>query len=203
MYDNFAQLYKLKDRITEYETTSPAIKFYQQEVLRFISIAGTLKANNLEQNTQNIDSRYFSHILARSLLENFFTLIYLFDKNDKREERFNEILNGFKQDYIKLYNEAELPYKENLTSPQQWNELQKGKDIKSMLDAVRNENGERLGYLYFVFRITSFDVHGKNLPVFLDQSFTSSKNFPVLYLDKVFNLIVSEYLEIWQKLESE
>ncbi|MCP5775989.1 hypothetical protein NL389_39795, partial [Klebsiella pneumoniae] len=67
MNDKFEQLYEKKSIIHQYNTTNCAIEFYQQEVLRFLSIAGTLKENGLSNNPQSVDARYFSHILTRSL----------------------------------------------------------------------------------------------------------------------------------------
>ncbi|QZM11792.1 hypothetical protein ABVS_1093 [Acinetobacter lwoffii] len=204
MNDKFEQLYEKKSIIHQYNTTNCAIEFYQQEVLRFLSIAGTLKENGLSNNPQSVDARYFSHILTRSLIENFFIMIYVFDSVNDSETRFNEILNGFKQDYLKLYNESELPFKEELAIPQSdWKDLKKPKDVKSILNAVKNENEEKLGYLYFVYRITSFDTHGKNLLVFLQQSFenTSNLNFPILDINNILNLIANEYIAIWQQIE--
>ena len=65
-----------------------------------------------------------------------------------------------------------------------------------MLDTIMNDMRDRLGYLYFVYRVTSFDVYRKSLKVFLDQIFETNTKFPILDINKVFNLIASEYLEI-------
>ena len=84
--------------------------FFAQEVLRFHSIAGTLLENDfsLDENS-SVDERYLTHILSRSLLENYFTVIYLFDDFSKTASRYEELKNSFREDYRKLLNEPEGP----------------------------------------------------------------------------------------------
>lgn len=46
-------------------------------------------------------------------------MIYTFDCKDKGEERFNKILDCFRSDYLRLYNEPQLPCKNMLFIPLQ------------------------------------------------------------------------------------
>jgi hypothetical protein len=173
------------------------------EVLRFNSVAGTV-LQSLPSPQQNIDSRIITHILARSLFENYFWLLYIFDDPSTISQRFNELLNDFKIQYNKLYNEPLLPHKDKLKTPDpSWASLPKSKDINSMLAALRNDCGDRLSYLYFVYRITSFDTHGKSLKPLFDESFNKDCNFPVLDLPKAFDLIANQYLVIWKIISPE
>jgi len=181
-------------------TTNSAEKYFVSEVLRFLSIAGTI-IQSFPDPKQNMDSRILTHILTRSLLENYFWLLYIFDDPTTTTQKFNELLNDFKIQYTKLYNEVELPHKNLIEAPDaSWAALNKPKDIKSMLDSLRNDYGGRLGYLYFVYRIASFDTHGKSLKPLFDESFKKDCNFPVLDLPKVFDLIANQYLVIWQTM---
>jgi len=175
--------------------------FFGQEVLRFHSIAGSLlKSINLTKSA-GIDERYISHILARSLLENFFWLIYLFDDASKKEERYERLINSFKRDYYKLMNEPLLMNKNQLEPAEQvWSSIKNRLDVNSMLAQITNDHGERLNYLYFIYRIASFDTHGKNLSNIFQTTFGKAGNFPLLDLNYAFDLIANEYLVILQDL---
>jgi hypothetical protein len=73
-----------------------------------------------------------------------------------------ELKNSFKKDYHKLLNEPRLPRKNELEpADPSWANLPRGLDVNSMLAQVKNDYGHRLNYLYFVYRIASFDTHGK------------------------------------------
>ncbi len=69
--DHFQLLNSRLDRFRVLGSQPGPIGFLGQEALRFHSIAGTLKANGMVGNSSD-DERYISHILARSLIENFF-----------------------------------------------------------------------------------------------------------------------------------
>lgn len=186
--------------IKQHVPASGAEKYFVSEVLRFNSVTGTV-LQNFPSPQQNIDSRIITHILARSLFENYFWLLYIFDDPSAISQRFDELLNDFKIQYNKLYNEPLLPHKVKLEAPDaSWASLPKAKDINSMLAALKNDYGDRLNYLYFVYRITSFDTHGKSLKPLFDESFNKDCNFPVLDLPKVFDLIANQYLVIWQTI---
>ena len=146
--------------------------FFGQEVLRFHSIAGTLIKNFDCGKGVSVDERYITHILARSLMENYFWLIYIYDDQAKKSERYNNMVDSFKRDYGKLINEPQLPSKDQLEpADSSWSSLPRAMDVNSMLSQVTNDYGDRLNYLYFVYRITSFDTHGKNLRERATRSF--------------------------------
>ena len=202
MSHSFKELENLIPKVRSFNPSISYKTFLKQEILRFYSISGTLKANfsNIETN---VDERIFSHILIRSIIENFFRIMYIFDDESKSENRFNEILNGFKKDYAKMYNEPLLPNKNLLEEPDSnWSSLDSPLDIKSMLAKLVNTYGDKLDYLYFMYRITSFDTHGTNLSIFLETAFNKRSNFPVLKLDKLLEIISNFYLYIWNGIES-
>ena len=107
---------QLKSELEAYRSLSSRgghLGFFGQEVLRFHSIAGTLVEGcdfRLDESASN-DERYFTHILVRSLLENYFWTIYLFDNPAQSSHRYEELKNSFKRDYVKLLNENHLPHK--------------------------------------------------------------------------------------------
>ena len=73
--------------------------------------------------------------------------------------------------------------------------MQGGLDVKSMIAQVRNDQGQRLDYLYFIYRILSFDTHGKSLKNIITSALGgANQNFPVLDLESVFDLIANQYL---------
>ena len=70
-----------------------------------------------------------------------------------------------------------------------------------MLTALMNNHGDRLNYIYFVYRISSFDTHGNSLEVLFKASFNKAPcNFPTLDMEKVTELIANEYLGIWDRI---
>ena len=48
-------------------------------------------------------------------------------------------------------------------------------NVNDMLTQVRNVHGDRLNYLYFVYRIASFDTHGKSLGTIFEAVFAFSR----------------------------
>ena len=186
--------------IKQHEPAGSAERYFVSDVLRFNSIAGTI-LQSFPSPQKNIDSRIITHILARSLLENYFWLLYIFDNPAAATQRFEELLNDFKIQYNKLYNEPLLPNKDQLEPPDaSWASLPKPKDINSMLAALKNDYSDKLNYLYFVYRVTSFDTHGKSLKPLFDESFKKDCNFPVLDLQKAFDLIANQYLVVWHTI---
>lgn len=178
--------------------------FFAQEVLRFHSIAGTLLENDfsLDENS-SVDERYLTHILSRSLLENYFTVIYLFDDFSKTASRYEELKNSFREDYRKLLNEPQLPHKNELEpADPTWKNLPGLPDVRSMLAQVKNDYGDRLDYLYFVYRITSFDTHGKSLGTIFESVFGKTCNFPVLRIKYALEVIANQYLAVLNDLRS-
>lgn len=197
MTDYFRQLENRLPALRSLSSCSGVKGFFGQEALRFHSIGGTLLSNFSLDTTASVDERYITHILARSLLENYFWLIYLFDDPAQAEVRYQQLTNSFKRDYLKLMNEDQLPHKDELEpADRAWATLQRAPDVNSMLAQVTNDYGDRLNYLYFIYRITSFDTHGKNLGTILQTVFGKICNFPVLDLKLAIELIANQYLVI-------
>lgn len=197
---------QLKNNLETYRSLSSRgghVGFFGQEVLRFHSIAGTLVEGcdfRLDESASN-DERYFTHILVRSLLENCFWIIYLFDDPSKSSVRYDELQNSFKRDYAKLLNENQLPHKDQLEpADPSWSSLPKALDVNSMLAQSTNDYGDRLSYLYFVYRITSFDTHGKSLAAIFQDVFGKICNFPVLKIGYAIELMANQYLVVLQEL---
>lgn len=193
----------LHSQISRFEAISGAggpIGLLGQEALRFRSIAGTLKENGMLGNS-SVDQRYITHILARSLIENFFWITYIFDDAAQRQTRYSELVNSFKKEYLKLHNE-QLTINSSLTHPDPtWNQLPKAPDVRTMLVRLRNADGNKLDYLYPIYRITSFDTHGKSLNNVVSSALGGTlPNFPVLNLERGFDIIANQYLYTLQEL---
>ena len=58
----------------------------------------------------------------------------------------------------------------------------------------------RLNYLYFVYRVASFDTHGKNLGMDLEDVFGKKSNFPVLRIRYAIELVANQYLVVLNEL---
>jgi hypothetical protein len=203
MTEYFTQLHNEFHRIQGHNPINEHDRFFIQEVIRFHSIAGTINTSFNKTET-NIDGRIMSHILIRPLIENYFRILYIYDNDSESECKFNKLLNGFKKEYIKLYNEPELPDKDKMNTPDDsWRILASPLDLKSMLATLRNTDNVRLSFIYFIYRVSSFDTHGNSLEVFFNAAFNTSCNFSCLDIEKVINLISNEYLIIWNKLNSE
>jgi len=188
--------------------------FLGQEILRFTTIAGTLLGNMkpdgqfVLDDSASVDERYITHPLIRSLLENFFKIIYIFDDSESESERFEKAVNGFKEDYRKLFNDLNQDawkdfmdkYHDSLQTPNSaWTKLSRLKNINDMLNELRNNDGNKLQYLYPLYRITSFDTHGNSLNVFFEETFDVSCNFPIIDIKFALNLMASEYFELLEK----
>ena len=202
----------LKNLATEIQNLAPITdhdKFFKEEALRFISIGGTIEASFPNVDT-SIDERIISHILIRSVIENFFKIVYIFEDSEDSEDcaqsavRFDALLNGFKKDYTKLLNEPDLPMKDKLEpADSAWANLPSPMDLRSMMTQIRNEQGTKLDYIYFIYRISSFDTHGNSLKSLFDASFNKQCNFPFLKIDPVLKLIADQYLVIFNRIKQE
>lgn len=73
-------------------------------------------------------------------------------------------------------------------------------DVNSLLAQVRNDHGDRLNYLYFIYRVTSFDTHGKNLDAIFQEAFGKQANFPVLDIGYAVQLVANQYLVTLEQL---
>ena len=160
-------------------------------------MAGTLLAS-FDNLDNDIEQRRFAQIILRSLLENFYWILYIYDDNAKRDARFEEYLDGFKIQYRKLLADSNLPRKNELEpADPAWSSLKNPMDLNSVLAQVRNAYGNRLDHLYFTYRITSFDTHGKSLQSLFKESFGAPCDFPHLKVQKVVDLMAGEYLFVW------
>lgn len=179
--------------------------FFAQEALRFRSMGGTLL--NVPEFKLNeaatADERHITHTLTRSFLENYFWVLYIFDKPDEKQARYDEMLNSFRRDYAKMYSEPQLPSKNQLQVPDSgWSQHKRALDVKSMLAQIRNGSGERLDFLYFTYRIASFDTHGRNLGTIGRSVFGTGAYFPVLKIREVIELVANQYLVVLQALRA-
>jgi hypothetical protein len=140
----FEQLKTGLPDIRKLAQNSGANGFFAQEAMRFYSIAGTLLATNFSFDEQStMDERYITHILSRSLLENYFWVIYLFDDPAETSNRYEELKNSFKREYQKLLNEPQLPRTSELEpADPSWASLPRALDVNSMLAQVKNDYGD-------------------------------------------------------------
>jgi hypothetical protein len=205
---------QLKTELPTIETLAQsggANGFFAQETLRFHSIAGTLlKVDKFKlDETATNDERYITHVLSRSLLENYFTIIYLFDDPAQTATRYEALKNSFKDDYRKLMNDLGGPSWQTFMQSYQaqlepadptWPRGNGLPNVNDMLTAVRNDYGDRINYLYPIYRITSFDTHGKSLGTIFEAVFDKTCNFPVLKLKYAFKLIANQYLVVLNDL---
>lgn len=184
--------------------------FFIQEVLRFYSLAGTMLEGNFKLDvTCSVDERYLTHVLSRSLLEPFFTILYIFDDFSQMAARYEEQKNTFKDQYRKLMNDFNTPewsvfmqaYGSQLqaTDPQ-WSSVNRLPNVKDMVYKVRTSHQGRLDYLYPLYRITSFDIHGRSLGTIFESVFGQKCNFPVLNVKNAIELMSDGYLFILNKL---
>ena len=203
MSNHFEQLKNELSAIKILSASGGMNGFFGQEALRFRSVAGTLLKNFTTDKNASVDERYITHILARSLMENYFWLLYIYDDPVKKADRYKELINSLKRDYLKLLNEPLLPHKDKLeTADPAWSTLPKTMDVNSMLAQLKNDYGDRLSYLYFIYRITSFDTHGKSLDNLLQTTFGKAVNFPVLDIGYAFDMVANQYLVILEQIRS-
>ena len=201
MSQEFDELKSLAPQIRNLEPTEDHDKFFKEEALRFISVGGTIEASFPNVDT-SIDERIISHILIRSVIENFFKIVYIYEDSTQSACRFDALLNGFKKDYSKLLNEPDLPMKDKLEPAETgWANLPSPMDLRSMMAQVRNIQGTKLDYIYFIYRISSFDTHGNSLKSLFDASFNKQCNFPFLRIAPVLKLIADQYHVILNQIK--
>lgn len=195
--------------LTKLSNAGGATGFFAQEVLRFHSMAGTLLENFKLDETSSADERYLTHILLRSLLENYFTIVYLFDDPSQTVARYEELKNSFKEDYRKLMNDLNSASWQSFMQAHQaqlepadaaWVQARGLPNVNTMLTGVRNAYGDRLNYLYPLYRILSFDTHGRSLGTIFEAVFGKSCNFPVLKIRYAFELMANQYLVVLSEL---
>jgi len=189
-----------------------AIGFFVQEVIRFYSIAGTLLKNGFTLDaSSSVSERHLTHILTRSLLENYFTIIYIFDDLSQTAARYEKLKNSFKDEYRKLMNDLNSPSWQSFMQTHQgrlepaslaWIRDQGLPDVNTMLTGLLNDYGDRLNYLYPIYRISSFDTHGRSMGAIFEAVFGKKCNFPVLQIEYVFELMANQYLVMLNNLRA-
>jgi hypothetical protein len=195
--DHFKQLEQELDALRVLAAQSGPIGFFAQEALRFYSIAGTLRSNFKLDKAAQTEERNITHILFRSILENYFRILYIFDNPADIQTKYDSVVDSFKREYAKLLNEPLLLRKNELEpAGANWAQMSRGLDMSSTLAQVQNDYGDRLSYLYFVYRIASFDTHGNNMKGVADDAFGKPVNFPVLKLEYAIDLVANQYLVV-------
>lgn len=206
MNDDFKILEREIITLNELSGFPREIGYFAQEAIRFYTVAESLrKTFALDHSSikEQIEDRQITHILTRSLLEGYFWLLYIFDDSAKRGGRYDEKLNSFKREYAKLWDEPQLPYRDRLEpAGPGWANLPKFMDLNSMLAQVKNAYGDRLNYLYYVYRVSSFDTHGNSLGIIFEEVFGKKCNFIALDLKFGFDLMANQYLGILQNLRN-
>lgn len=202
MGQQFNQLHNEIASIKAHSGRDTLDEYLIQEMLRFHSLGGSIIAT-FQQAGTNVDQRIISHILIRSVIENFFKILYIKHDPSQSQARFELCVNGFKQQYLKLYNDPGLDpaTKGQLQAPDPiWRSLSQPMDLNSMITNVMSIHGQRLTPVYVIYRISSFDTHGNTHEILFNESFNVSPcNFPVLKVEKVIDLIANEYLVLWNK----
>lgn len=182
--------------------SADAVGYFAQEVVRFHSMAATLRTNKLLDNAAALD-RQISHILARSLLEGFFWNTYIFWDPAHRQARFEEKLDAFRHEYGKFWNDPFVVDRSELEPAEQdWSGRHK-KGVSSILAQLKNEAGARLDFLYVLYRVASFDAHGNSMNVLFQAVFAQECKFQALDLKFVFDLMADHYLGILRDLRDE
>jgi hypothetical protein len=182
---------------------SGPIAYFAEESMRFYSIAGSLRDSGfLEQ--RRAEDRYIVHILGRSLLEGFFWIVYIFDHAGDRQSRYVEKVNDFRYEYSKFWNENHIPGRPHMEpADPSWRNLVKSNNIKNMLDKAKNDEGNSLSNLYFLYRVATFDTHGNTMSSLFESAFeNTSCNFSVLNFKAAFELIANTYYCLVQELRT-
>lgn len=202
---SLAHLDAQKTTIAGYTQKHDETGFFLQEILRFLSIGGSLKSSGMNLGvTASVDERNLSHPLIRSLLENYFTIIWLYDDERQTSARYDMVISKFAADYTKMWNEFTLdpafaPFLAGIGStlhPATSLKVTTGTcpDVRSMLQACTRPTGTHLTDLYVLYRISSFDVHGKSLATIIEKAFSLSPvNFPILDVDTALDQIATDY----------
>lgn len=208
--DYFKLLNKELFSAEELSKQKKAKGFLGQEILRFHTIAGTLIDSDmtLDKNA-TVTERHITHPLIRTLLENFFKILYIFNDSELESDRFEKAVNGFKEEYRKLFNDLSQEawekkfmkeYRDAFQpAKEEWKDLPKLINTNDILVHLKNNHGDSLQFLYVLYRITSFDIHGNSLKIFFDETFDTQCNFPIIDIKYALNLIASTYVELLNK----
>lgn len=213
-YMSLTKLHGRKSQILAFPQKQDVTGFFLQDLLKFLSVAGTLKdpGNGLNLGfSAAVDERYLTHPILRVLLENYFLCLWLFDDLGQSSSRYDKVLGKFADDYRKLWNEitadpaftgfmagagSVLPDAASLR-------LAQGSlpDVRSMLSTVKGLNGTRSTDLYVLYRITSFDVHGRSLASMIETAFSQTGlHFPILDVSTAIDQMSVDYETILDDL---
>ena len=185
----------------------PIDRFAQQEMLRFHSI-GEFILQKYPDPCNPHNQRNITHPLLRTLLEGWIWVSYIFwkEEDNGRKNRFDEFLNGFKINFHKLIDDPHLPCKDKLPiiqNNENWKKLKAPKNVRALLADMKNDFGTGLDYLYFAYRVTSFDTHAKASEALFVEVFGKDSSFTFINSDKIINLIANHYcVEIIDQLKS-
>ncbi|WP_341851256.1 DUF5677 domain-containing protein [Vibrio vulnificus] len=197
----FSDLTTCIQELEKFKASNRQDEFFKEEVLRFYSIAGTV-IETFDDIEHNVNQRMISHILIRSLLENFFWLLYIYDDSSKSAARFEEYLNGFKIEYRKLYDDPNFQLKNSIEKPDaSWASLKKPKNVNDVLTGMFSVHGDRLNHLYPLYRVSSFDTHGKSLKNLFEASFKKSCDFPYIKIKPIVDLMADLYVVTWNQIK--
>ena len=125
--------------------------------------------------------------------------------------RYEELKNSFKDDYRKLMNSLNTPSWQGFMRAHQgqlesanpaWTQVRGLPDVNTMLTGLRNDYGDRLNYLYPIYRISSFDTHGRSLGTIFEAVFGKKCGFPVLEIRHAFELMANQYLVVLNDLRT-
>jgi hypothetical protein len=75
-------------------------------------------------------------------------------------------------------------------------------NVSTMLTGLRNNYGDRLNYLYPIYRISSFDTHGRSLGTIFEAVFGKKCEFPILKIKYAFELMANQYLVVLNDLRN-
>lgn len=200
----FDALANERPNILTFASTASYETYAAQEFLRFLSVGGTLR-DNFNDIPASYDERMLTHVPLRSLLEGFFWILYIYEHQSPvdRAKRFEEQLLEFQRQYFKLYSDIDPNHQAAIPAPQAgWNSNPRARDVASVLLAQRNAWGDKMDYLYFTYRVTSFDTHGRIAPVLFAQSFgPGAAQFPYLKLGLITDLVANAYLNVWNDIK--
>jgi hypothetical protein len=149
--------------------------------------------------------------LSRSLLEPFFIILYIFEDPLQMTNRYEEQKNSFRNQYKKLMDDLHEPEWQNFmqgdgskleAADPGWGKLKQLPDMKTLLGRLKNSSNKSLEFLYPLYRITSFDTHGRSLGTIFEAVFQKPCNFPVLDVDRAIEIMAGEYLAILNDLQA-
>lgn len=201
----FTSLEAQRSTILGYTQKHDDTGFFLQEAIRFLAVGGSLRSPGMNlSHTATVDERYLTHPLLRTLLENYFTIIWIYDDPSAITARYDMVIGKFAADYTKMWNEftTHAPFGPFLAGPGSTLHpatslkvaIGTCPDVRAMLNACTRSTGTRLTDLYALYRITSFDVHGKSLATIIEKAFSSSPvNFPILDVGTALDQIATDY----------